>query len=251
MERNNPQSEFGDQATLKEYKGGCYVKSKHSVSGIVLFHGKILLTGLSVLAAPPDNFTATMVSSGMEMPMAKMGTKSRVENPAMKGLVTISLADTKKTIMMNTVNKTYYEQPIQDREKTPNVYDPDMVFDKKKVGTDTIDGHPCIKYDSIFYRKSKPEEKHKATLWEAQDLKDFNIQTEMTVPANPKYPGSGGKMVMKFKDIKLGAAKASMFEVPRDYKKVNSVQEVMGSGSMGNMVEMMKKMPKGQRPPRP
>lgn len=214
------------------------------------FMAGILSTGLSVFAAPPDNFTATMVSSGMEMPMAKMGTNSRVENPGMKGLVTISRADAKKTIMMNTVSKTYFEQPVQDVDKTPNVYDPDVVFDKKKVGADTIDGHPCIKYDAVFYRKSKPEEKHKATLWEAKDLKDFNIQTEFTVPANPKYQGSGGKMVMKFKDIKLGAATASMFEVPRDYKKVNSVQEVMGAVGMGNIGEMMKNLPKGQRPPK-
>jgi hypothetical protein len=42
-----------------------------------------------------------------------------------------------------------------------------------------------------------------------------------------------------------------MFEVPRDYKKVNSVQEVMGAGGMGNMAERMKKIPKGQRPPKP
>jgi hypothetical protein len=217
----------------------------------VFFMASILLTGLSVLAAPPDNFTATMVSMGMEMPMARMGTKNRVENPGMKGLVTISLADAKKTIMMNTVNKTYCEQPIQDREKTPDVYDPDVVFDKKKVGTDTIDGHPCVKYDSTFYRKSKPEEKHKATLWEAQDLKDFTIQTEITVSANPNYQGSGGKMVMTFKNIKLGAANPSMFEVPRDYKKVNSIQEVMGAGGMGNIGEMMKNIPKGQRPPKP
>jgi hypothetical protein len=209
----------------------------------VIFMAGILLTGLSAYAAPPDNFTATMVSSGMEMPMAKMGTKSRVENPGMKGLVTISLADAKKTIMMNTVGKTYYEQPILNQDKTPNEYDPDVVFDNKKVGTDTIDGHPCIKYDSTFYRKSKPEEKHKATMWEAKDLKDFNIQTE--------YQVTGSKMVMKFKDIKLGAATAAMFEVPRDYKKVASAQEVMGAGGMGNMTEWMKKIPKGQRPPKP
>ena len=215
------------------------------------FMATILFTGSLAPAAPPDNFTATMVSSGMEMPMARMGTRSRVENPGMQDVVTISLGDMKKTVMMNKATKAYYEQPIQDREKTPNAYDPGMVIEKKKVGTDTIDGHPCIKYDAVFYRKDKPEEKYKATLWEAQDLKDFNIQTEMTLPANPKYPGSGGKMVMKFKDIKLGAAKASMFEVPGDYTKVNSVQEVMGLGSMENMVEMMKKMPKGQRPPRP
>ena len=217
----------------------------------LFFMATVLLTGLTVLAAPPDNFTATMVSSGMEMPMAKMGTRSRVENPAMKGLVTISLADAKKTIMLNTVSKTYYEQPIQDLKTTPDVYDPDVVFDKKKMGTDTIDGHPCIKYDSTFYRKSKPEEKYKATLWEAQDLKNFNIQTEMTVPENPKYPGSGGKVVMKFKEINLGAATASMFEVPRDYRKVNSMPEVMGAGGMGNIGEMMKNLPKGQRPPKP
>jgi hypothetical protein len=74
-----------------------------------LFTASFLFTGVQVFAAPPDNFTATMVSSGMEMPMAKMGAKSRVENPAMKGLVTISLKDAKKTIMLNVAGKTYFE----------------------------------------------------------------------------------------------------------------------------------------------
>jgi hypothetical protein len=213
------------------------------------FTAALLLTGLPALAAPPDNFTATMVSMGMEMPMARMGAKSRVENPAMS-MVTITLADAKKTIMISTVSKTYYEQPLQDRGKTPDVYDPEMVFEKKKVGTETIDGHPCVKYDSTFYRKSKPEEKHKATIWEAQDLKDFNIQTEITIPAN-QAPGPAGKMIMKFTNIKLGAATASMFEVPKDYRKAGSMQEVLMPAGMKDMSEMMKNMPKGQRPPKP
>ena len=217
----------------------------------LIFTAGILFAGSSVLAAPPDNFTATLVSAGMEMPMAQMGAKSRVENPAMKGLVTINLADAKKTIMLNTLNKTYFEQPIQDRGNAPDPYNPDVVFEKRKVGTDTIDGHPCIKYDATFYRKSQPGEKFRATIWEAEDLKGFTIQTEMSVPANPQYPGSGGKMVMKFRDVRLGAAKASMFEVPGDYRKVNSMPEVMGLGGMGNIEEMMKNLPKGQRPPKP
>ena len=211
----------------------------------------ILSGGSSLLAAPPNNFTATMVTSGMEMPMAQMGAKNRVENPAMKGMVTIHLADMKKSILLNTTNKTYFEQPIAEHGNAADPYDPDVVFDKKKVGTDTIDGHPCIKYDATFYRKSRPAEKFKATLSEAQDLKGFTIQTEMTAPANPQYPGSGGKMLMKFKDIRLGAAKASMFEVPGDYTKVNSMPELMGLGGMGNFEEMMKNLPKGQRPPKP
>jgi hypothetical protein len=216
----------------------------------VIFMAGIVLSSMVTFAAPPENFTATMVSQGMEMPMARMGSKSRVENAGMPGVVTISLGDAKKTIMINTTTKVYSEQIIQEKEQMPTMYDSDIVFDKKKVGNETIDGHPCIKYDSVYYRKSKPEEKHKAIIWEAQDLKDFPIQMEVTVPANPKYPGSGGKIVVKYKDVKLGAATASMFEVPSGYKKVNSPQEVMGFGSMGNMEEMMKKIPKGQRPPR-
>ena len=179
-----------------------------------------------------------------------MGNKSRVENPAIKGVVTIVIADAKKTIMMNTNAKVYSEQVTQEQDQMTNMYDPDVVFEKKKVGNETIDGHPCVKYDTVYYRKSKPNEKHKAIIWEAQDLKEFPIQREVTVPANPKYPGSGGKMIVKYKDVKLGAATASMFEVPPGYKKVNSVQEVMGFGGMGNIEEMMKKIPKGQRPPK-
>ncbi|MCE5263357.1 MAG: DUF4412 domain-containing protein [Deltaproteobacteria bacterium] len=216
-----------------------------------LFTAVFLVTGDPVLAAPPDNFTAIMVSSGMEMPMARMGTRSRTENPAMKGLVTITQGDARKTIMMNTTAKTYFEQPMRERDTAPNVYDSDVVLDKKKVGSETIDGHPCTKYDAIFYRKNKPAEKNKATLWEAQDLKDFTIQTEVDMPANPKYPGSGGKMVMKFKEVRLGAATPDLFEVPKDYKKVNSMPEVMGAEGMGNTGDMMKKFPKGQRPPKP
>lgn len=212
------------------------------------FTASVLFTGLSVHAGQPDNFTATMVSSGMEMPMARMGVKHRVENPAMQGLVTITLRDAKKTIMLSGASKTYFEQPIQDQKGAPDMHDADMVFEKKKIGVDTIDGHPCIKYDAVFYLKSRPGDKYKAIIWEAQDLKGFNIQSEVTVPANPKYPGSGGTMVVKFKEIKLGAATASMFEVPRDYKKAGSMQEVMGFGGIGNIEEMMKRIPKGQRP---
>ena len=40
------------------------VSSRYITS--LFFIAAILLTSLSALAAPPDNFTATMISSGME-----------------------------------------------------------------------------------------------------------------------------------------------------------------------------------------
>jgi hypothetical protein len=186
----------------------------------------------------PDDYTATMVSQGQSMPMARMGMKSRMENIGQKGLVTISLPEAKKTIMMSTVNKTYSEQPAKDRQ--PTMYDPDVVYEKKKVGSETLDGHPCIKYDVVFYRKSAPERKHQGTVWEAQDLKNLHIRSEFTMSGDSRYPGSGGKAVMELKDVKLGAAKVSMFEVPSGYQRVNSAAEVMGMGNMDDIMKQMK-----------
>jgi hypothetical protein len=41
------------------------------------------------------------------------------------------------------------------------------------------------------------------------------------------------------KEIKVGGASASMFEVPKDFKKVSSMPELMGG--VGKMMEQMKK----------
>ena len=112
-----------------------------------------LAVGLA-MAAPPDNYTANMVVEGMVMPMAKMGNKVRFENPMMRGMVTINLMDVRKTITISTLNKTYFEQTSQ--EKVPSFYDRNVVFEKKKIGSETIDSHPCIKYDTVFYSKDKP-----------------------------------------------------------------------------------------------
>jgi hypothetical protein len=45
-------------------------------------------------------------------------------------------------------------------------------------------------------------------------------------------------MVSELKEIKVGAANASMFEIPKDYKKVDNMMELMGG--MEKMQEMMK-----------
>jgi len=194
-------------------------------------------------SAPPDNFTAKMVMGDMTMPMARMGGNTRTENPMLPGIVTLTLSDEKKTVQMSTANKAYTEAPLQDR--SPSLMDPNVVVEKKKIGAEKIDGHPCIKYDTVFYRKDKPAEKFKAVIWEAEDLGGFAIRQEMAMPEAAKGP-KGAKMVVEFKEIKLGAAKASLFEVPKDFKKVGSMMELMGG--MDSMMEQMKKMmpPKGK-----
>jgi hypothetical protein len=177
-------------------------------------------------SAPPDNFTAKMAVGGIVMPMAKMGTKWRTESPMMKGLVTLSLPDTKKTIMMSPAGKTYFEQPIGER--MPSIHDANVTMEKKKVGSETIDSHSCVKYDVIYYHKDKPSEKYQGTIWEAQDLGGLVIRYETAVPEN-KRGGGPAKVVTEFKEIKVGAAQASMFEVPSNYRKVSNMMELMGN----------------------
>ncbi|MDH5769536.1 MAG: DUF4412 domain-containing protein [Nitrospirota bacterium] len=205
----------------------------------------ILFTGTVVFSAPPDNFTAKMVMSEMVMPIAKMGNKMRVENPMMKGIVTITQMDLKKMIMMSTVNKTYTEQSIA--EEMPSLYDSNVVFEKKKIGSETIDGHQCIKYNTVFYLKDKPAEKYRAIVWEAQDLGGLMIRNEVIMPERLRM-GGPSKVVSELKDIKLGAAKSSMFEVPAGYKKVSSMMEIMGGmegmEDMEMTPEQMKQMRK-------
>jgi hypothetical protein len=202
--------------------------------GVFIF----FLLSIFALAAPPDNFTCKMTFMGMSMPMAKMGNKSRVENVMFGGLVTVSYMDQKKTITMNTKNKTYFEQITQER--VPSIYNPNVVVDKKKIGSETIDGHPCVKYNAVFYNKEKPQDKFTSVLWEAQDLGGLPIKNEVVIPENKRREGGPDKFTSEMKEIKVGAATAAMFEVPKDYKKVNSMSEVMG----GDMQEMMKQMQK-------
>jgi hypothetical protein len=219
------------------------MKKRISTAMAFCFLTLSLLSG-SVLAAPPDNFTSKMVVNGMAMPMAKMGLKSRVQTGMLQDIYTITDTGTQKTFMVNPQAKTYYEQVQQKRGEAPSVYDPNVVMEKKKLGSETVDGHPCVKSEMTFYHKESPTQKYKGTVWEAQDLGGLPIRSEIIVEAMQKAGGSG-KMVSEMKEIKVGAATASMFEVPKDYKKVNSMPDLMG---MGGMQDMMKQMQKGKMP---
>ena len=188
-------------------------------------------------SAPPENFTAKMVMGQMTVPMARMEGKTRTENPMLPGVVTLSLPDENKTVQMSLPKKAYMETSTSNRPPSP--MDPNVALEKKKIGEETIDGHPCIKYDTVFYRKDKPSEKHQAVMWEAQDLGGLPIRQEMAMPEGQKGP-QGGKVVVEFKEIQVGAAKASMFEIPKDFQKVGSMAELMGGKE--SMMDQLKKM---------
>jgi outer membrane lipoprotein-sorting protein len=98
----------------------------------------------------------------------------------------------------------------------------------KEIGTDTVDGHPCVKYEVTTTKADGTTEQ--LTAWKATDLNNFIIQT-VTVE-------NGETTTMKFADIKHEKPPAAMFELPADYTKYGSMQEMM----MGAMQRMMQNM---------
>lgn len=127
----------------------------------------------------------------------------------------------------------YMESDWQNRKKTPSIYDqdPDYKIDKVKVGSETIDKHPCIKY-TVTITNTKTNEKFTGTAWEATDLQNLPIKWEMVTD-------KGQKSAMELKNVKLNAATADMFEIPAGYKKAENMMEIMGMpGGMGEGMRM-------------
>jgi hypothetical protein len=186
----------------------------------------------------PTNYTATMVMMGMESPYAKDGKKVRMEmNMGQQGMgkmVSLIRGDLQKSYMLNPDKKTYFENDTQkqNRKRMPSIYEanPDYKIDKVKVGSDTIDKHPCIK-STITVTNIKSGEKYTGTVWEATDLQSLPIRNEMVM-------GNGTKVVYELKNAKINAANPEMFEIPAGYKKVDSMMQLMGMGDMGNMSGM-------------
>ncbi|MBF0488170.1 MAG: hypothetical protein HQK98_08425 [Nitrospirae bacterium] len=201
---------------------------------IVVLLFAALTLGVSVFgafAAPPENYTGKMVmmGTGISIEMAHLGDKTRTESPAIKGLVSISMPAQKKSVSMYVPGKVYFEH-MYDNSQGPSLHDSNVVFEKKKIDKETIDGHPCEKSETVYYTKDKPDDKYKATIWEASDLGGLIIRYEMKMAdmKKPIMPGNTNQSVVtEIKDVKVGAATASMFEVPKDYKKVNTMQELM------------------------
>lgn len=197
---------------------------------LALFFLPVVITSYGkVCAAAPDNYTARMVINTFYMDYAHMGKKTRVDNPMMKGMVTISLPDENKTIMIFEPSRTYFEQSFNYKEGKPTPMDSDVVMEKRKTGFDRVDGHPTTKYEVTYYHKSNPGKKYNATIWEANDIGGLIIRYEMP-GQETKGPAGKSRLTMELKDIRIGGAKSEMFEAPQGFQKAGSMQQLMGSG---------------------
>lgn len=136
-----------------------------------------------------------------------------------KGLdVSVWLYDYPKSLAYLIMPKLEAYTSLRRDEAEPSR--PAPKIEKAEIGKETLDGHRCTKY------RIKAEEKSGAiemVTWEAHDLKRLPIQ--VTVDHGSLH------YKVRFKDVKLGKPSPTLFEVPKGYRRYDSVQQILDAAN--------------------
>jgi hypothetical protein len=150
----------------------------------------------------------------MEMDMTQMleaqGAKGAEQSP-MSHMVMLNRGD-KKTgyTLYPKVQKYLVHTETEEQGEKPKV-------EKTKVGSESIDGHPCDKYKVVVtYKSEKPQE---GFIWNARDLGGMTIRSEVE---NKDF-----KVTTDLKNVVLRKSPASVFEIPTGYTEAKSFMELV------------------------
>ncbi|HZQ48013.1 MAG TPA: hypothetical protein VFC07_13425 [Verrucomicrobiae bacterium] len=154
-------------------------------------------------------FDMTKLASGRNASSA-----AQLKQFGMDTVASISRPDKKTVYTLYPGLNAYFETTIPD---APPATAGKSKTDISKLGTETIDGHPCAKNKIVVTDDNGAT--HESTVWNASDLKNFPLKIEQTE--------GGQKVTMTFKDVKLDKIDASLFEVPSGAKKYDSMMTLM------------------------
>ncbi|MEW6615889.1 MAG: DUF4412 domain-containing protein [Thermodesulfobacteriota bacterium] len=162
-------------------------------------------------AAIAQELSATVVSSSagktITMKIYMKPGKYRTDYEA-AGSSTIVRMDLNKVWILIKPQKAYMETlGVTDEQIKMAKEKVKGEVSRKKVGSETIDGHPSTKYEVT----AKVDDNLTQTYqWWATDI-NFPI----------KMAALDGSWVMEYQDVKLGSQPDSLFEAPSDYKKMS------------------------------
>ena len=165
------------------------------------------------------DFVQSTVTGGVSTPLMTGTTYSNCELSRMETqanqpgvptftMITITRPDLGVTWQLFPKSMKYVERPIGTQEGPPVVNPKDIKIDTEKLGEETIDGHPCVKWKVTM---TTPDAKSVTYYsWGAQDLDNFEIKKEFTGTANEST-------VFEYSNIALGDPDKSVFEIPAGY----------------------------------
>lgn len=160
---------------------------------------------------------------------------AQMKQMGMDRTISIYRGDKKLLYLIYPGLKSYCEITHGQAKPSDKPDQKESKVDISPVGKETVDGHPCVKNKITITNDDGSQ--HEMLTWNASDLNDFPIKTEMQ--------SGGATVTTHFRDIKLSAPDASLFEAPADFKEYGSMQELMisnmqrfmapGAGQPGGM----------------
>ncbi len=195
---------FGEH---KAWTAGIEIQMINPVAG-----GKILMPGKIAMLdgkSRVDRDLTKMQGGGMPP-----GAAEQAKAFGMAEMANITRPDKKAIYMVYTGLEAYLEKPLPEES--------DVTEDKYKLeiteqGKETIDNHPCVK--SKFVITDSQGKKQEGMVWKATDMKNFPLRVQVQ--------DQGQNVTMDFKDVKLTAPAATLFEPPAKFKRYDSQQAMM------------------------
>ena len=163
------------------------------------------------MAPMAKEYSATMVSKSAGQTITTqiyMKPEKFRTDTKMAGTSTIVRRDLNKVWTIMPAQKIYMEmQQMADAPSTQAVEDKVKgEVSRKKVGSETINGHPSTKYEITTKADGKTVQIYQ---WWATDI-SFPVKTASV----------DGSWSMEYQDIKIGDQPDSLFEIPAGYKKM-------------------------------
>ena len=151
------------------------------------------------------------------------GNKTRMDMDMM-GQKMSNITRMDKNVTWNVQHSTmmYIEMPIPPESAQAIQPDEELkkIAVKKKIGSETINGYKCDKYEIIYHDKGMGS----MIQW---------FSRKLNFPIKIIYHGPQGDMSTEYKNIQSGNVKESIFEVPQGFQKMSI--PAMGPG-MGGMM---------------
>ncbi|UCD91152.1 MAG: DUF4412 domain-containing protein [Desulfobacterales bacterium] len=185
--------------------------------------------GLSIftLAAFAAEFQADLIQKhqGMEIKGKFYIKKNKTRmDMDMMGQKTSMITRMDKNVTWNVQHGAmmYLEMPIPQESAQTLQTDEELkkIAVKKKIGSETVNGYTCDKYEIIYHDKQRG----KLIQW---------FSRKLNFPVKMIYHGPQGDMSIEYKNIQVGNVKDSLFEVPQGFQKMS--MPAMGPG-MGGMM---------------
>jgi hypothetical protein len=181
---------------------------QRGLGGIAFLVSFLFVAGVAQAA----QFSATMVTKvgGVDIPgkiYVKDGNMRNDIQAAGQNMTHIMRSDKNVVWVIMPQQKIYMEAPVstEARQKMMPLTE-EQRAKMKKVGSETINGYACDKYQATMTLQGKSMQ---VFTW---------VATDLNMPI--KIVSQDGSFAMEYKDIKPGEVAASLFELPQGYQKV-------------------------------